>query len=325
MALKFVQSNTLYEAGAGVIVGATTVILTSFKDIYGNVLTMADFGSKGYITLEPDTTNEEAATFTGVVANANGTYSLTGVKTALAKSPYTETNGLVRGHAGGTKVVITDNVAFWNTFTNKNNNEIIDGQWTFNNTPIVPGTVSDASITVKGVSKLSVAPVLSTSPIAVGDNDPRIIAGGGLLAGIISPYAGSSAPAGWLLCDGSAVSQSTYANLYAICGTTYGNPGGGNFNLPDLRGKIPVGLSSDTEFNALAKTGGEKTHQLTTAELASHTHSLTSTDANSPQVSPGYRFGQNYGAAQSTGSTGGDTAHNNLQPYITCYMWKRVS
>lgn len=175
MTVKYVQTNTLYLAGAGTIVGATSITLTSFTDIYANVLTMASFGDKGYITLEPDTTNEEAATFTGVTANTNGTYTLTGVKTGLAQSPYTETSGLIRQHNGGTKVVVTDNVEFWNTFGNKHNDETIDGQWTFTNTPIVPGVVSDASTTVKGVSKTSVAPTSAGNPITVGDNDPRVM------------------------------------------------------------------------------------------------------------------------------------------------------
>src|ERR1035437_7325847 len=177
MSINYVSSPTLYLSGSGVAIGATSIVLTSLTDIYGNILTMTDFGSKGYITLESDTTNSEQATFTGVVANANGTYTLTGIKTALAKSPYTETSALIRQHAGGTKVVVTDTVAFWNTFPNKNNDETVTGQWTFNNTPIVPGTVSDASTTVKGVSKLSVAPDVAATPIAVGTNDPHITIG----------------------------------------------------------------------------------------------------------------------------------------------------
>lgn len=174
MALNYVQSPSLYLAGSGVIAGATSITLTSLTDIYGNILTMTSFGTKGYITLEPNTTNAEAATFTGITANANGTYTLTGVSTALAQSPYTETSALIRNHQGGTAIVVTDNVAFWNTFTNKNNNETVTGQWTFTNTPIVPGTVSDASTTVKGVSKTSVAPASSTNPIVVGVNDIRV-------------------------------------------------------------------------------------------------------------------------------------------------------
>lgn len=121
MSLKYVQSNTLYQAGSGVIIGATSIVLTTLTDIYGNVLTMTSFGAKGYGTCEPDTTNEESFTFTGITANVNGTYTLTGVSTALAQSPYTETSGLVRGHIGGSKVVISDTTAFWNTFANVNN------------------------------------------------------------------------------------------------------------------------------------------------------------------------------------------------------------
>ena len=173
MSTKYIQSNTLYLSGSGVIVGATSISLTNLTDIYDNVLTMADFGDLGYITLEPDTSNEEAATFTGITANTNGTYTLTGVKTVLAKSPYTQTAGLVRSHQGGTKVVITDNVAFWDTFTNKANDETITGTWTFNNFPITPST-PNASTTVIGMTKLSSAPVSAVNPIAVGDTDIRV-------------------------------------------------------------------------------------------------------------------------------------------------------
>ncbi len=148
MATLFVQSNTLYLAGSGVIIGATSITLTSITDIYGNVLTMADFGALGYITLEPDTTNEEGATFTGITANANGTYTLTGVKTILAKSPYTQTSGLIRNHSGGTKVVITDNVAFWDTFLNKNNNSTIAGKYTFDDTTNRPQLSADTDTAV---------------------------------------------------------------------------------------------------------------------------------------------------------------------------------
>lgn len=122
MTIKYVQSLTLYQAGAGNIIGATTVVLTALTDIYGNAITsMTSFGATGYITLEPDTSNEEGAIFTGVTANANGTVSLTGVSTILAQSPYTATSGLVRQHSGGTKVVVTDNVAFWANFANISN------------------------------------------------------------------------------------------------------------------------------------------------------------------------------------------------------------
>ncbi len=196
MALKYVQTNTLFLAGSGSVIGATSIVLTGLTDIYGNVLTLADFGAKGYGTLEPDTNNEEAFTFTSVTSNTNGTVTLGGVSTALARSPYTETSALIRTHSGGTKVVITDNVAFWNTFPNKNNTETISGTWAFatGHTPTVAdapasGTevanktyvdaqvaagAPDASATTKGITKLDTAPAAPTSPIAVGSNSARL-------------------------------------------------------------------------------------------------------------------------------------------------------
>lgn len=153
--IQYCQTGTFYLAGSGSIVGDNTITLTSFADIYGNVLTMSNFGVKGFCTAEPDTTNEEAFTFTNVVANANGTFTLTGVSTVLAESPYTETSGLVRAHAGGLKVVVTDNVAFWNTFANKANDETVTGQWTFSTFPITPSN-SQATDTVAGIATLKV-------------------------------------------------------------------------------------------------------------------------------------------------------------------------
>lgn len=95
--------------------------------------------------------------------------------------------------------------------------------------------------------------------------------------GAIMPYAVASAPGGWLLCDGSAVSRTTYATLFSLIGSTYGNGDGINtFNLPNMKGRMIVGLnSSDGSFDALGETGGSKTATLTTTELPAHTHTGT--------------------------------------------------
>lgn len=75
--------------------------------------------------------------------------------------------------------------------------------------------------------------------------------------GVIAPYAGTSAPAGWLLCDGSSVSTSTYSALEAVIGTTYGNSGGaGTFDLPDLRGRTVFGKEASASRIAASGTGG---------------------------------------------------------------------
>lgn len=70
-----------------------------------------------------------------------------------------------------------------------------------------------------------------------------------LPSGVIEMYGGSSAPTGWLLCDGSAVSRTTYANLYAVIGTTFGvGDGSTTFNLPDFQGAFPRGVGTSTKF-----------------------------------------------------------------------------
>jgi len=100
--------------------------------------------------------------------------------------------------------------------------------------------------------------------------------------GVINQYAGTTAPTGYLLCQGQAVSRATYADLFAIIGTTYGAGNGSTtFNLPDLRQRIPVGMHSSGTFNALNNTGGAETHTITTAQLPAHTHGVGTLATNS--------------------------------------------
>lgn len=154
------------------------------------------------------------------------------------------------------------------------------------------------------------------------------VAGGTMYAdspiGSIIPYGGTTAPDGFLLCQGQEVSKTTYAELFAVIGTSFGSGDSSTtFNVPDLRGKVPVGLnSSDTEFNTLGKTGGEKAHQLTINEMPSHNHltGIVTDKAFEAELKSGggataqVLWTQNQ---SSTGVTGGDGTHNNIQPYNT--------
>jgi len=192
---------------------------------------------------------------------------------------------------------------------------------------IVAAGAPDASTTVKGIARLSTAPVDPTIPIAVAVTDTALVKTAKQndflngITGMVVPFAGASAPTGFLLCDGTAVSRATYADLFAVVSTTYGvGDGSTTFNLPNLRGRVPVGFdSAQTEFDALGETGGAKTHTLTVAQIPAHNH-----DYNGATLNTGSGFSSRYSSTGSTsatftgtGNTGGGEAHNNLQPYIT--------
>ena len=121
------------------------------------------------------------------------------------------------------------------------------------------------------ISKLTVSGSLTV--------DGDVSWSGGLPSGAITQYAGAAAPSGWLICNGAAVSRETYGALFGAIGTTYGvGNGSTTFNLPDLRGRVPVGKNTGT-FSALGGTGGQETHALTTAEIPTHTHGVSGTTA----------------------------------------------
>jgi hypothetical protein len=94
-------------------------------------------------------------------------------------------------------------------------------------------------------------------------------------------------------------------------------------------GRVPVGVDgAQSEFDAVEETGGEKAHKLTIAEMPSHRQPLTQIYENaSPTAYGSGRVGGTLAEAGAnyTGYEGGDGYHNNLQPYITCYMWKRTA
>lgn len=135
---KFVQAQPFSLAGSGALLGATTVVLQAFQDIDGNNLTMTDFGSIGFGTLEPGNgEQEEQIAFTGVTQNVNGTATLTGVSTVDFLYPYTRTSGLAKSHPGGVVFVITNTSGFYDRFASKDDDETITQTWTFT-TPNFP-------------------------------------------------------------------------------------------------------------------------------------------------------------------------------------------
>ena len=145
--------------------------------------------------------------------------------------------------------------------------------------------------------------------------------------GSITQYAGLSAPSGWLICNGSAIDRTTYSALFTVISTTYGiGDGSTTFNIPNLSGRVPVGLNSGT-FNFLGSTGGEETHTLSVNEMPSHKHTYRDAyfaEADGPIGEPnhagsksGYDNDNRLWAENNDSEyTGDSNSHNNLQPYI---------
>ena len=141
-------------------------------------------------------------------------------------------------------------------------------------------------------------------------------------AGFVKMFAGSVPPPGYMICNGASLLRAQYPELYTTLGTTYGSVDSLHFNIPDLRGRVIVGHDpSQTEFINLGKLGGSKVHTLTIAEMPSHSHPIASRiglDDSNWSFNGGVSSDNNtVGPAFSSGSAGGDGAHNNLQPYNT--------
>lgn len=171
-----------------------------------------------------------------------------------------------------------------------------------------------------------------------GDSLSSTIAGKLCPVGSILPYGGSSAPTGWLLCDGTELTDGdtgeTYEDLYDVIGTTFGGTGVSSFYLPDLRGRFPLGKGQsddNTKYNndgdaiqgssfSLGDEGGYENHRLSEAEIPSHTHNF-----DGPNGAHGNRSHNSESGCckhsdtndEPTSSVGNDEVHNNMPPYLS--------
>lgn len=152
--------------------------------------------------------------------------------------------------------------------------------------------------------------------------------------GDVKAVARSTAPTGWLLCFGQAVSRTTYSALFAQLGTTYGaGDGSTTFNVPDLRGRVIAGKddmggtaanrvtsasTNGANSTVLGGAFGAQTHTLTTTEMPSHEHPLRESAANSSFNAGGAKvISSAQGFITSPDNmdvTGGGGAHSNTQP-----------
>lgn len=150
-------------------------------------------------------------------------------------------------------------------------------------------------------------------------------------------------PIGWLACSGQPLPIAAYDVLYAVIGTTYGGDGVQTFNLPDLRGRVPIGQGAGPGLPnyVLGQAAGEEQHTLIAAEMATHSHALLSSTTTATTATPGPTV---HLATASSGTlyapianappydtmaacvttSGNSQGHNNMMPtvvanYCICY------
>jgi len=136
------------------------------------------------------------------------------------------------------------------------------------------------------------------------------------MIGLIVPFVTADPPPNVLPCDGSSYLRVDYPTLYDVLDSFFITDED-NFIVPDLRGRtiIGAGASEVLTERSVGEQGGEENHQLTESELASHIHS-THTHGASLAVAPGeLPVSTPSVLSENTGSTGGDEAHNNIQPF----------
>jgi len=291
---------------AGVTPGTgVTTALAAIANATGGVVTV-----DGTATLTNKTLTSPTFTSPVLGTPASGVATnLTGTASGLTAGNVT-TNANLTGH-----VTSTGNAAVLGSFTS--------AQLA---TALTDETGSGAA--VFATSPTLVTPVLGTPASGNLANCTGYPTSLSLPAGIVMPYAGTSAPSGYLLCYGQNVSRTTYADLFSAISTTYGvGDGSTTFAVPDLRGRTVAGKddmgsvsanrltdqSGGLNGDVLGDTGGAETHTLVTAEMPAHTHSVSqgnATGAGSVSVSG------NVFTSTSTGSAGSDGAHNNVQPTI---------
>lgn len=226
--------------------------------------------------------------------------ALEGIEITVYDAGTTNESTIYSGRTGGGTIAnpittdATGNVQFWA--------EPASYDIAFHD-PELPARIADREITWEAVSGANEG-IAQEQVEGLAD-----LIGSVAPSGAIHMWPTNSAPTGFLLCDGTAVSRATYADLFAVIGETYGAGNGSTtFNLPNFKGKVPVGRDSgQTEFDVLAETGGAKTHTLITEELPSHRVDWIVEGSGMPA-------GIGFAASQQT--IGGDDPHNNLQPYL---------
>lgn len=264
-----------------------------------NLGTLIEQGITGVQTITMSDANYTLTSFNGVADEArNAVLMVIGTNTAqrdiiapLVEKTYIVYNNTTGGFAirvigssglgvtipnGITALVYCNGTNFYNAISGSVGNFSVNGNLSVTGTTALTGALSASTATFSGAIS-SVSPTFTGTPTAptaaAGTNTTQIattafVLANGVPTGGLVMWSTASAPSGYLLCDGSAVSRTTYAALFAVVGTTFGSGDGSTtFNLPNYTNRMPYGTT-------IGATGGSAD-----AIVVSHTHTATSTDS----------------------------------------------
>jgi microcystin-dependent protein len=187
------------------------------------------------------------------------------------------------------------NTSTFNNVANFNNNVNLNGT-SISTTTLATSDNTNKLATCNFVQRVASAAVAALSVIPTG---------------LMSPFAGSTAPSGWLLCDGTVYSVSTYPALFAVIGAIYGGNGTTTFAVPDARGRTTVGVGTGSGLSnrTLGANGGLETVALNSNQLASHSHTVNDAGHSHSVTDPGHNHSIN-NSSHTHGIT--DPTHNHI-------------